>query len=289
MLAGSTFTPGSTPLFQHFDGRRTRDSRRRALRSLAVSALVHAAILALAVLAGGRAGYALLDDGTLTGISQGAAGGGGGGGGFGGERVTYVDIAPPAAAAPEVTLTVPEATPPEPEVEPEPQPETPPPPAPAPPVPAPPAPAPAAGSQPGAGAPSAGQGGGAGAGQGAGQGEGVGPGTGPGSGGGSGGGTGGGIGSGVGPGTGAGRGTAPVPEFVLIPPSNAPRSVRGDSLMVKLDVDASGKVRDVEFRSTGDRGYDQKLRRTALEWRFRPARDTSNRPIPAAYVFALYF
>ena len=48
VLAGSTFTPGSTPLFQHLNGRHTRDSRRRAFRSLAVSALVHAGILALA-------------------------------------------------------------------------------------------------------------------------------------------------------------------------------------------------------------------------------------------------
>jgi protein TonB len=253
---------------------------------------VHAGILALAVLAGRKAGYALLDDGTLTGISAGAAGGGGGGGGFGGEQVTFVDIAPPAAADPEVTLTVPEvAPPPEPEVEPEPQPETPPPPVPTPPVPAPPAapPAPAPGSQPGTGAPSAGQGGGTGAGQGAGQGVGVGPGTGPGSGGGTGGGTGGGIGSGVGPGTGAGRMVAPVPEFVLIPPSNPPRGVRGDSLVVRLNIDATGKVRDVEFRSTGDRGYDQKLRRTALEWRFRPARDPASKPIAVAYDVTLQF
>ncbi len=203
--------------------------------------------------------------------------------------MTYLDIAPPApTAAPELTLTVPEVAPPV-EPEPEPEPETPPPPTPAPPAPAPPTAAPAAGSQPNPGAASAGQGGGTGAGTGAGQGEGVGPGTGPGSGGGSGGGTGGGIGSGVGPGTGAGRMVAPVPEFVLIPPSNPPRGVRGDSLVVRLNIDVAGKVRDVQFRSTGDRGYDQKLRRTAMEWRFRPARDPSSKPIAVAYDVTLQF
>ena len=250
---------------------------------------MHAALLALAILAGRKAGYALLDDGTLTGISDGAAGGGGGGGGGGGEQVTYLDIAPPApTAAPELTLTVPEVAPPV-EPEPEPEPETPPPPTPTPPAPTPSPPAPAAGSQPNPGAASAGQGGGTGAGTGPGQGVGVGPGTGPGSGGGTGGGTGGGIGSGVGPGTGAGRMVAPVPEFVLIPPSNPPRGVRGDSLVVRLNIDVAGKVRDVQFRSTGDRGYDQKLRRTAMEWRFRPARDPSSKPIAVAYDVTLQF
>lgn len=256
-----------------------------------MSVLVHAGLLALAVLVGGRAGYALLDDiGTPTGVSDGASGGGGGGGGMGGELVTYVDIAPAAAEVPsEVALTVPEETPPEPEVEPEPEP-VPPPPAPKPPVTTPtPAPAPAGGAQTGTGAPPAGTGGGTGAGQGTGTGEGTGSGTGPGSGGGSGGGTGGGIGSGVGTGTGAGRMQAPVPEFVLIPPSNPPRGVRGDSLVVRLNIDVSGKVRDVEFRSTGDRGYDQKLRRTAMEWRFRPARDAASKPIAVAYDVTLQF
>ncbi|HEX2189696.1 MAG TPA: hypothetical protein VHG51_12395, partial [Longimicrobiaceae bacterium] len=61
---------------------------------------MHAALLALALLGGGRAGYALLEDvGTPTGISDGPAGGGGGGGGAGGERVTFIDIAPAAPAA----------------------------------------------------------------------------------------------------------------------------------------------------------------------------------------------
>jgi TonB family protein len=82
---------------------------------------------------------------------------------------------------------------------------------------------------------------------------------------------------------------APVPEFVLIPPSNPPRGVRGDSLVVRLNIDVTGKVRDVEFRSTGDRGYDQKLRRTALEWRFRPARDPASKPIAVAYDVTLQF
>ncbi len=255
---------------------------------------MHAALLALAVLAGGRAGYALLEDiGTPTGISDGPSGGGGGGGGMGGERVTFIEIAPQAPAGPdEVVLTVPEVAPPPPEPEPEPEPRpVPPPPTPRPPTPspAPPSTAPAAGTDAGTGEASAGQGSGTGGGLGTGTGEGTGSGTGPGSGGGSGGGTGGGIGSGVGTGTGAGRMQPPVPEFVLIPPSNPPRSVRGDSLVLRLNIDATGRVRDVEFRSTGDRGYDQKLRRTALEWRFRPARDAGNKAIPVAYDVTLQF
>ncbi|HEV2148875.1 MAG TPA: hypothetical protein VGR37_15830 [Longimicrobiaceae bacterium] len=298
-VSGGVASPPSTlagvrPLFKHLTDRRNPESRKQALRSIALSAVVHAGLVALALLGGGRVGYALLDDlGTPTGVSDGPSGGGGGGGGGGGERVTYIDIAPaPAPAADEVTLTVPEPEPVPPPPEPEPQPVVPPPvPTPRPAVQAPAAPstAPATGGQEGAGSASAGEGAGAGGGTGTGTGEGTGSGTGPGSGGGSGGGTGGGIGSGVGTGTGAGRIQAPVPEFVLLPPSNAPRSVRGDSLLVRLSIDASGKVRDVDFRSTGDRGYDQKLRRTALEWRFRPARDASNKPVAVEYVYALQF
>jgi protein TonB len=125
----------------------------------------------------------------------------------------------------------------------------------------------------------AGRGGGIGTGEGPGRGSGIGP----GSGGGSGGGEGGGIGSGVGPGIGRGRVLAPSPNRILLPPS-APASVKGRTITVRLAVDAQGEVRGVELiPPTGDRSYDDKLRKTALGWKFRPARDASNRPVAVSF------
>ena len=124
---------------------------------------------------------------------------------------------------------------------------------------------------------------GSGLGEGSGAGPGTGPGTGPGSGGGSGGGEGGGIGSGFGPGTGRGRMLAPSPEVLLIPPP-APGSVRGKTVVVRLAVDSAGVVRDAEILpSTGDRKYDGALKKVALGWRFRAARDLNNRPVATLF------
>lgn len=260
-------------LFQHLTHRRRRAA---TLRSVAASVLVHGALIAAALLAARRAGYTLFEDaGSPGGISLGSAGGGGGGGG--GEVVTYVDIAPPAPveAPPEETLVVPEPVPVPPVQE---QPTAPQPEAPAP---RPSTPAPSAGG--------AGSGGGSGTGTGGGTGEGTGTGVGPGSGSGTGGGQGSGVGTGVGPGTGAGKMQPPVPEMLLMPPPKPPRQLGGQTLVVRVSIDASGAVRDVEFRSTGDRGYDSRLRRVAMDWRFRPARDPSGRAVPVDYDVTLIF
>jgi protein TonB len=124
---------------------------------------------------------------------------------------------------------------------------------------------------------------GSGTGEGTGTGPGQGSGSGPGSGGGSGGGEGGGIGSGVGPGIGRGRLLAPSPTLILVPPT-APREIKGRTFVVRLDVDSVGVVKAVELiPSTGDRKYDDKLREAAFGWKFRPARDAANRPVPARF------
>lgn len=119
-----------------------------------------------------------------------------------------------------------------------------------------------------------------------GAGGGAGGGSGPGSGPGSGGGTGVGTGPGVGGGSG-GDGIRPPAPLTIIPPA-ATASVRGKQATVRLQVDSVGVVRDADVVvSSGDRGYDEKLRRTAMGWRFRPARDAANRPIP--YPFEVSF
>ncbi len=125
--------------------------------------------------------------------------------------------------------------------------------------------------------------GGAGTGQGTGTGPGTGPGFGPGSGGGTGGGSGGGIGSGIGPGTGRGEIQGARPEVLLVPPT-PPGNVRGKAVLVRLHVDSTGVVREAEIiPSTGNRKYDDTLKKTAFGWRFSAGRDKNNRPIAVLF------
>ncbi|HEU0013619.1 MAG TPA: energy transducer TonB [Longimicrobium sp.] len=264
-------------MFDHVHGKRRRN-RRETLRAAGLSALVHVLIVAALVwgiqrevMAGDPAG-----DGPALVFPD--PGGGGGGGGAEGEMVSYVNLPPPPPVPEEKPVEVKEdeLIPPE---------ETPPPePTPTPPAqpqeaqPRPPAPAPAGAQQ------------GAGGGQDQGQGPGTGPGIGPGSGGGSGGGTGGGEGSGTGPGSGGGgsRIRPPTTDFLLIPPEK-PRGVRSQELTVRVLVDERGRVKSARLlTSTGNRGYDEQIRRWALQLGFRPAVNIdTNRPVEYLYDLAI--
>jgi protein TonB len=205
---------------------------------------------------------------------------GGGGGGDGGDQISLISLAGPPEQVAVEPIPVP---PPEPEVVPDPTP-TPVPPPPKDTVRTPPAPAPAAatpvanagtatgGTSDGTGAGSAGSGGGAGGGSGGGVGTGTGSGT----------------GSGTGDGTGGG-GTSPDG---VIPPSptalhlgpQAPTELRGKSVIVLLTIDTAGKVMDARLEaSTGNSKYDAALRKSALGWRFRPARDRNGNAVKGTF------
>ena len=104
-----------------------------------------------------------------------------------------------------------------------------------------------------------------------------------------------GSGAGVGSGTGAGSGPGgngvrpPAPLTILIPPA-ATAGVRGKVATVLLQVDTMGAVRYADVVvSSGDRDYDKALRRIAMGWRFRPARDAANRPVPYPFEVSLSF
>lgn len=106
-----------------------------------------------------------------------------------------------------------------------------------------------------------------------------------------------GVGAGLGPGPGFGSGSGPggdgvrppAPLTILIPPS-ATAAVRGRAATMRLQVDTAGAVRDADVVvSSGDRGYDEALRRIAMGWRFRPARDAQNRPVPYPFEVSLKF
>ena len=67
-------------------------------------------------------------------------------------------------------------------------------------------------------------------------------------------------------------------------PPTAPGQVKGKTVTMRLAIDATGAVREVELiPSSGDRGFDQALRRTAMGWHFRPARDAANRAVAVTY------
>jgi hypothetical protein len=263
-------------MFEHVNGGR-REKRREALPAAGVAVLLHLLLIGL-VFWGVREEIFRAGEPVGDGLVLGEmVGGGGGGGGAGGqELVSYVDIAP----APEEPAPEPE---PEPEedvlIPPEPEPVVEPPR---------PQPAPTAGERPAVPAPlpGAGTGGGTGGGVGAGEGPGTGPGQGPGSGGGSGGGDGGGIGTGQGPGGGRGesRIRPPQSDVLLIPPDR-PSGVASQELTVILRIDTRGRVRDARLAaSTGNRGYDDRIRRWATGLVFRPAVNLdTNQPVEAEY------
>lgn len=259
-------------MFEHVEGIRKRD-RRDTLPAAVAAAVVHVCLIALLIW-GVRSRVLLAIEPAGTGPNlEFPEGGGGGGGGNDGEMVSYVEVAPPTPQPEPTVETVPEE---DVLIPPEPTPVPPPPKQEAPKTDAPPAPpAPtAAGSQ-----------GGTGGGEGPGTGPGQGPGTGPGSGGGSGGGDGGGIGAGQGPGTGGGSRIRPPSTDVLLIPPDRPNGVASQEIIIRVTVDVRGRVRDPRLaRSTGNRGFDERLRRWATTLVFRPAVDiATNRPVEAGY------
>lgn len=99
------------------------------------------------------------------------------------------------------------------------------------------------------------------------------------------------VGAGVEGGTGQGDGgtseeglfrvVPPSPRGLILPPSDRPGKVRGKEVDVWVFVTMAGKVLADSTRltpSTGDRKFDERLRKQASEWVFEPARK-EGRPI----------
>jgi outer membrane biosynthesis protein TonB len=67
----------------------------------------------------------------------------------------------------------------------------------------------------------------------------------------------------------------PSPRGLILPPSNRPGRVRGKEVAVWVFVTDRGRVLPDSTRvlpSTGDRGFDRRLREQAAEWVFEPAK-----------------
>ena len=110
-------------------------------------------------------------------------------------------------------------------------------------------------------------------------------GTGPGTGGGTGSGQGTGTGSANGPGTGGGDGRdyLPMPDVIVPPPEPRPNRVKGKTVVVTFTLNERGDILRIDFESTGDRGYDRRLRERMNEMRFRPAVGPNGQPMAATY------
>jgi TonB family protein len=76
---------------------------------------------------------------------------------------------------------------------------------------------------------------------------------------------------------------------MLIPPDK-PGGVASQEITVRLTVDERGRVRDARLiSSTGNRGYDERIRRWALTLLFRPAVNLdTNRPVEAQTEIKVY-
>ncbi len=225
----------------------SRKNRSRTV-GLAVSVLLHVAVVVLLLIPLRQDFARVLSAGDPVAISPGG----------GGRRVAYISLPAPRATAraavevpPPVTLVVPATPPPE--------------------IP-PPEPAtqiavvePAAVAISGADSSA-----GAAAGEGGGTGGGVGPGSGP----------------GRGPGAGeGGAGRAPQLRHQVIPPEKPPKELRGVDLTVTFWIDDAGKVVRVAVDPPiHDRKFAQAFTETMFGYRFRPALGPDGRPVASTHV-----
>lgn len=82
---------------------------------------------------------------------------------------------------------------------------------------------------------------------------------------------------------------APTPRAMFLPPADRPRSVRGRELTVWVFVNPDGRVAPDSTRlepPTPDRGYNNRLRQSAAQWRFNPA-TRAGRPVGAWYPYEI--
>lgn len=111
-------------------------------------------------------------------------------------------------------------------------------------------------------------------------------GAGTGSGGGVGSGHGTGVGSGVGPGTGGegGDGFPARSRQMLLPPPDAPPSVKGQEFKVRFWIDERGRVTRIEVEPRiADGDYRREFRDRMGQFRFYPARNLEGAPVPSFY------
>jgi len=68
-----------------------------------------------------------------------------------------------------------------------------------------------------------------------------------------------------------------------LPPFPVPGRVRGTSLTIVFEIDSLGRVMGFDFPRTRDNGYNDRIRSTLKDVRFRPATRLDGTPVPAKY------
>ena len=115
-------------------------------------------------------------------------------------------------------------------------------------------------------------------------------GVGPGTGGGQGAGQGPGIGNAVGPGTGGDAGyiVQASPRWLIIPPANAPSTVKGHALRVQFRVAVDGHVTAVDVQpKIADPGYRRDFTERMMGYLFNPATTRDGQPVASVYTITL--
>ena len=74
-----------------------------------------------------------------------------------------------------------------------------------------------------------------------------------------------------------------MPDVIVPPPEPRPGRVKGKTVVVTFTLNERGDILRIDFESTGDRGYDRRLRERMNEMRFRPAVGPDGQPMAATY------
>jgi hypothetical protein len=80
----------------------------------------------------------------------------------------------------------------------------------------------------------------------------------------------------------------PTPTETILPPFDAPSSVRGVEIVVTFDIDERGRIVSVSFPPTRDGGYNRKLRERLEGYRFRPGHTADGQPVRAKYQLSIF-
>jgi len=99
-----------------------------------------------------------------------------------------------------------------------------------------------------------------------------------------------GIGSDSGPGVGGDEGTVfpPKPRYAILPPIPYPNSLKGQTVMVRFWIDASGRVTKLALETpVKDGGYRSKLLAALYEYTFEPARTRGGRKVDGQLVIPI--
>jgi hypothetical protein len=76
---------------------------------------------------------------------------------------------------------------------------------------------------------------------------------------------------------------------MIIPPLDAPKSLRGETIEITFYVDVTGTVTSLDYPPISNRGYARKFDEAMRVYRFKPARDPDGRAVAGLYTALVTF